>query len=158
MSSPVSIGDAILLAQIALTIGQAFTSGRKSAPAEFAEIQNLLFTLSESLKLLAHDLPSDDAAPTEEIEGDVDDETAVLSQIIMNCRCTLTYLEMLVQKYLVIETKQENSEGSRRWKDEMRRNWKKMVWTKEGGDIAKLKTTLTAHISGLNLAVSAINR
>jgi hypothetical protein len=52
MASPVSIGDAILLAKIAFNIGKAFTSGAKSAPNEFLEIQSLLTSISESLAII----------------------------------------------------------------------------------------------------------
>lgn len=70
MASPVSIGDAILLTQIAHKIGQAFTTGRKSAPAEFEEIQKLLWTLSEALKLVAREFSDTEQADTlESSEG-----------------------------------------------------------------------------------------
>jgi len=162
MSLPVSVSDAILLAQIAWGVGQAFTSGRKSAPAEFAEIQDLLFTLSEALKVLARDLPESNHVSQAERaaaeEGDVAHaDHALLAQMIMNCRSTLTHLKLMVDKYTVIEKESRQNE-QRKWKDEVKRNWKKLLWTKEGGDIIKLKTTLTAHINGLNLAVSAINK
>lgn len=52
MSMPVSIGDILLLSKIAYQIGVAFTSGRKSAPREFAEVENQLFALSTALEVL----------------------------------------------------------------------------------------------------------
>jgi hypothetical protein len=63
----------------------------------------------------------------------------------------------MVDKYMVID-KEIGQKEQRNWKDEVKRNWNKLLWTKEGGDIIKLKTTLIAHINGLNLAVSAINK
>src|SRR5437764_5901938 len=94
MALPISVGDAILLSQIAFGLGQAFTSGRKSAPAEFAEIQDLLYTLSKGLKLLSRDLPKDELNETEnrlESWGSQDEEeNALLSQMIMNCQSTLS--------------------------------------------------------------------
>jgi hypothetical protein len=161
MSLPISVGDAILLSQIALKIGRAFTSGRKSAPAEFSEVQDLLFGLSEALKLLAKDLPDDALSSTSgrsEIEQRaVDDEASLLCQMILNCRSTLTHLKTLVDKYMILDTK-NTDQSEKRWKEELVKNWKKILWTKEGGDIVKLKTTLTTHINCLNLAVSAINK
>jgi hypothetical protein len=161
MSTPISVGDAILLSQIALKIGRAFTSGRKSAPTEFAEIQDLLFTLSNALKLLTRDFPDDglveiDAFTSRESE-EAQDETVLLSQMIINCRSTLTHLNFLVDKYMEIGGRNPQLKEEKRWKDEVRKNWKKIIWTKEGGDISKLKVTLIAHINGLNLAVNTVN-
>jgi hypothetical protein len=162
MPLPISVGDAILLSQIALRIGQAFTSGRKSAPGEFVEIQSLLFTLSETLKLLAKDLPDSNQVTSagSAVEGPDEGaqvENALLTQTIMSCQSTLTHLETLIAKYMVLEDRGENT-GQKRWKDEVKKNWKKLLWTTEGGDIAKLKTTITAHVNGLNLVLSVINK
>jgi hypothetical protein len=156
MSLPISVGDAILLSQIAWSIGKAFTSGRKSAPAEFAEIQDLLFTLGEALKALAEDLPSSNHVAQDEKAADKQDEeaqveNALLAQMVMNCQSTLIHLKSIVDKKVV-------QKDQKKWKDEVKKNWKKLMWTKEGGDIIKLKTTLTAHINGLNLALSVINK
>jgi hypothetical protein len=163
MSLPVSVGDAILLAQIAWGIGQAFTSGRKGAPAEFKEIQDLLFTLSEALKLLARDLPDSDnvaqgrGAEEEGATDEAEADSALLAQMIMNCRSTLTHLKAMVDKYMELD-KSNGQKEQKKWKDEAKRGWKMLLWTREGGDIIKLKTTLTAHINGLNLALSALNK
>jgi hypothetical protein len=160
MSLPISIGDAILLAQIAYKLSQAFSSGRKAAPAEFSEIHDLLYTLSEALELLSRDLPDDslvDGSTVPRADDEADGENALLSQMIINCRGTLTHLNTLVEKYMDLDSSAQHK-GEPRWKDIARKNWKTVMWTKEGGDIAKLKVTLTAHINGLNLAVGAINK
>ena len=162
MALPISVGDTILLSQIAWSIGKAFTTGRKSAPAEFAEIQDLLFILGEALKVLAKELPgsNQDAQAERAAEGQDEEaqaENALLAQMVMNCRSTLTHLKFVVDKYMELE-KKDGQKDQKRWKDEVKKNWKKLLWTKEGGDIMKLKTTLTAHINGLNLALSAINK
>lgn len=162
MSLPISVGDTILLSQIAWSIGKAFTSGRKSAPAEFSEIQDLLFTLGEALKVLAKDLPGSNQVAQAEIAAERQDEEAqaenvLLAQMVMNCRSTLTHLKSMVDKYMELDTK-GGQKDQKKWKDEAKKNWKKLLWTKEGGDIMKLKATLTAHINGLNLALSAINK
>jgi len=162
MSLPISIGDTILLSQIAWNIAKAFTSGRKSAPAEFAEVNDLLFTLSEALKILAEDFPENNQATqtgivTEGQGNGAQAENELLAQMVMNCRSTLTHLKSLVGNYMELD-KASGQEQQKKWKDEAKKNWKKLLWTKEGGDITKLKTTLAAHINGLNLALSAINR
>jgi len=162
MSLPISVGDAILLSQIAWNVGKALTSGRKSAPAEFAEIHDLLFTLSEALKVLAEDLPDNNPVTqtrtiTKGQSNGAQAENMLLTQMVMNCRSTLTHLKSMVDNYMELD-KASGQKQQKKWKDEAKKNWKKLLWTKEGGDIIKLKTTLTAHINGLNLALSAINR
>ncbi|KAF2184897.1 hypothetical protein K469DRAFT_175445 [Zopfia rhizophila CBS 207.26] len=162
MAVPISVGDAILLSRIAYNLGKAFTSGRKSAPAEFTEIQDLLYTLSGALKLLARDLPDHAVGKgqrsSEQGTEEINEEDALLSQMIVSCRTTLSYLNVLVEKYMDLDTNATHQSNERHWKDEIRKNWKKILWTKEGGDISKLKVTLSAHINGLNLAVGAINK
>jgi hypothetical protein len=46
MASPFSFGDAYQLSRLALKLGKAFTKGRKSAPTEFREVENQLYSLS----------------------------------------------------------------------------------------------------------------
>src|SRR4051794_7491492 len=113
MASPVSIGDAILLAQIAHKIGQAFTTGRKSAPAEFEEIQKLLWTLSEALKLVAREFPETEQTGTaESSEGrqrstgeEESGAKALLITLIGNCQSVLEHLDHLVKKYSDLDPK-----------------------------------------------------
>ncbi|KAF2489481.1 hypothetical protein BU16DRAFT_622985 [Lophium mytilinum] len=154
MALPVSIGDALMLSRLAYRLGQAFTTGRKSAPAEFEDVQNLLRSLSRALKLLGRDLP--DGSSSSSID---EDEDAIL-HIVGNCRSTLIYLETVVTKYAKLEANSNKPQTTRfkSWSEDIRRNWKKVVWTKEGGDLMKLKANLTAHTNCLTLAVSAATR
>ncbi|KAK2803537.1 hypothetical protein FQN50_006972 [Emmonsiellopsis sp. PD_5] len=164
MTSPVSIGDAILLSKIAFRLGQAFTTGRRSAPAEFQEVQNQLYALSKALQFLqthrldtskAEDDPITDAQDTGK-RPDVD-ENAHLALMVNNCRSTLVHLESLVDKYTVIADDGGGSSKSRRWRAEILTNWKKIQWTTEGGDLAKLRSNLDTQINSINLSVSALN-
>lgn len=162
LPSPLSVGDAILLAQLAYNVAKAFSTGAKSAPAEFEEVRNLLYAVSESLKLLASNLP-----PTDEAKGQKGCDTLglvsdniyiVVGTILANCRGILQHLEAFIQKYSILEkSKQPSGLEVRGWKNELMKNWKKIIWTSEGGDITKLKQTLTAHITSLNLAVALMN-
>ncbi|KAF2805582.1 uncharacterized protein BDZ99DRAFT_501776 [Mytilinidion resinicola] len=154
MALPVSIGDALMLSKLAYRLGQAFTTGRKSAPAEFEDVQNLLCSLSRALELLSRDLPDGSSSSS------VNAEDNVLFHIVQNCRSTLTHLESVVAKYAILEIDSIQPQRTRlkSWSEDVRRNWKKVVWTKEGGDLMKLKGNLTAHTNCLTLAVSAATR
>lgn len=61
MSFTPSIGDIMLLSSLAWKIGQAFTSGRGGAPAEFQEVQNELTSLSTAINVLCDTLGEDDS-------------------------------------------------------------------------------------------------
>ena len=65
-------------------------------------------------------------------------------------------MEGFVAKYSIIDPNLGPS-GERRWREDIKMNWKKVMWTTEGGDIVKLKQTLTAHTDALNLAVTIMN-
>jgi hypothetical protein len=166
LPSPLSIGDVILLSQLAYGLARAFTSGRKSAPAEFQEVQNQLYALGSALGFLAKDRtesPSRSRASNVETVGkekEADDQDGVLEEMIANCRGTLKHLELLVDKYMEIDpnAKDPGQTGLRRWQQDVKRNWKKIRWTTEGGDLDKLRNNLAVHINGLNLALSAMHR
>lgn len=167
MAFPVSIGDAILLSTLALRLGRAFKSGRKSAPAEFQEVQNQLYALSKALEVLASHRKivfeaqdENDINVTTSRDGEPEQHDDVIALMVNNCRTTLDHLELIVDKY--IELKSDNEEpdqvGGKGWRKELKENWKKLQWTTEGGGLDKLRGNLAVHISGLNLAISAINR
>lgn len=153
LASPLSIGDAILLATIAYDVGKAFSSGAKSAPAEFAEVQSLLFSIGDALDLVGQTCEG-------RTRQAVPEETAAkLEGILRNCQNVLKSLERFVDKYSVLDSEASNSgaKGVRVWRRDIVKNFKKLTWTTEGKGITELKQTLTAHVQALNLAVTAMN-
>ncbi|GIJ92536.1 hypothetical protein Asppvi_001814 [Aspergillus pseudoviridinutans] len=150
MAFQISIGDVLMLSKLAWDILQAFTSGRKSAPAEFQEVQNQLSSLThalESLKSLSRE------SLGEEDGGSV----SSIAPILQNCRFTLEHLEDLVKKYMIIENDGSGRVEKKRWRDEIRKNWKKVRWTREGGDLTRLQQNLGVHINSLNLTIAVLN-
>jgi hypothetical protein len=88
------------------------------------------------------------------------DQDGVLDQMISNCRMTLKHLEEIVDKYMVIDPSAANQclTGLKSWRQDVKKNWKKIRWTAEGGDLDKLRSNLAVHINGLSLALSAMHR
>lgn len=168
MALPVSIGDAILLSTLAFRLGRAFKSGRKSAPDEFQEVQNQLYSLSKALEVLASDRKrvfeaQDDNEINVTTSGSArepEQHDDVIALMVSNCRTTLGHLELVVDKYMELKNDGEEPDqvGGKRWRKELNQNWKKLQWTTEGGDLDRLRGNLAVHINGLNLAISAINR
>jgi hypothetical protein len=164
MTSPVSIGDAYLMGTLALRLGRAFTKGRKSAPAEFREVENQLYSLSAALCSLKDANTGDKASvsveasrlprvPEERLVGGDD----IISLMLRNCEETLKHLEALVDKYSCMG-KPRSSEAPllKRWSRDLRDNWKKIAWTTEGGDLTTLRSQLTVHVNSLNLVLGVV--
>lgn len=77
MPFSVSIGDVVLITQIAWTLAQAFTKGRKSAPAEFCEVESQLYSLSAALEAFKKardkgDIDTGDKSPPIPSRGETD--------------------------------------------------------------------------------------
>ncbi|KAK3367387.1 hypothetical protein B0T24DRAFT_389717 [Lasiosphaeria ovina] len=166
LPSPLSVGDIILLGKAAYRVARALSSGSRSAPAEFSEVQALLFSLTESFDLLA----KTSATQNEEDRGSADvpqdsprkelwlEKQPELANILINCRDVLGHLETFVDKYTMIDpTVTNEGTGTRSLRGDLKRNWKKVMWTKEAEEISKLKQTLIAHTNSLHLAIAIMN-
>lgn len=163
--SAVSIGDAFLLAKLALKLGRAFTTGRKSAPAEFREVESQLYSISTALSSLDAAYKSTgitvNVGDTRLAPFSRDDQRNgenALRYMLEGCEETLKHLEKVVEKYTVI-SQPRNPEAPllRKWSRDLRNNWKKVLWTTEGGDLATLRSSLTVHINCLNLVLGVAN-
>jgi hypothetical protein len=166
MTSPVSIGDAYLMGTLALKLGRAFTKGRKSAPAEFREVENQLYSLSVALSALNNARSVDGSALTIDLgrlsalsqQQQADGEDVVKS-MLRSCEETLKHIEKIVEKYSSIgKPKDPEAPLLKRWSREIKDNWKKVAWTTEGGDLATLRSQLTIHTNSLNLVLGVINK
>jgi len=150
MASPLSVGDVIALSKLAITLGRAFTKGRRSAPEEFKEVESQLYSLSAALDAITSLVP--------ESAADKDAEDS-LSHAIQSCRRTLTHLEMVVTKYGVLkkdDTEKPDGSRFRRWKTGLKTGWKSIMWTTEGGDLAALRSNLTVHMNSLDLLLGVM--
>lgn len=166
MASPVSIGDALLLGQIALKLGQAFTTGRKSAPAEFREVENQLYALSAALTALhssgvAAQLNA--ALGTDAVLGspleDGRNGGAVLETMLGNCQETLSHLDKIVQKYAKLKSAADpEAPVFQRWSRKLAIDISKIKWTTEGGDLESLRNKFMVHINCINVILGVVNK
>ncbi|RPA91082.1 hypothetical protein L873DRAFT_1715474 [Choiromyces venosus 120613-1] len=164
MAMPLSIGDILLLSQIAYQVALAFTSGRKSAPKEFNEVENQLFALSKALDMLSEEVKASRANPI--TASGADKEAAEsLGSMITNCRTTLEGLEQIVQEYCpaMDDGKRSGVGGDdavklqkRKWSKKIKDNWKKVVWTTGEGDLSVLREKLTLHVTAITLVVGTL--
>jgi hypothetical protein len=155
MSSPISFGDAYLMGKLALRIGRAFTKGRKSAPSEFREVENQLYSLSSALCALKDAPASNNAVGAQDSHHPqprhIGTEDAI-TVMLHSCEETLGHLKVIVDKYSCMVEHQDRQEPKfKRWSLDIKANWKRIAWTKEGGDLATLRSQLTVHTNSLNL-------
>ena len=155
LDSILSIGDILMLSQTAWKIGRAFSSGRRSSPVEFKQIEFELNALSKSLKGFAETLFAED----ENMLFQAGKRTqSGVATILLSCQQTLQDLESLVEQYQVIR-RTETRGGytvDRSWSELVLTNYGKMMWTTEGGDINSLKTMLHMHTGTITVTVQAL--
>ncbi|KAK0652450.1 hypothetical protein B0T16DRAFT_322463 [Cercophora newfieldiana] len=144
------------MAKIAKTIAQAFTKGRRSAPAEFREVENQLYSLSAALAAF-QDTADKSSTELSNLATMQQGGDQTLSDMLSNCHETLKHLEKIVQKYGLI-TEQQDPTKSRlqRWSQELLKNYKKIAWTTEAGDLATLRSQLMVHTNSLDLVLGIV--
>ncbi|KAI9764270.1 MAG: hypothetical protein M1840_008561 [Geoglossum simile] len=131
-----SIGDVLLLSQLAWRIGYAFTAARPSAPPEFLDVETELKTLTKALDLLAEALDDDDSILVRADER----VKAGVNKSLLNCQQSLEDLNAFVVRYQEVR-KPEGEVGTRgihgvkTWKVLLLKSWRSVWWTTEGGDI-----------------------
>jgi hypothetical protein len=166
MASPISFGDAYLMGKLALRLGRAFTKGRKSAPAEFREVENQLYSLSAALRSLEDAKNQGGASPSHGPSrppaasnmGQKGEEAAV-GTMLRSCAECLKHLEAIVERYsCIIELQGTQQPRFKRWTREIKVNWKKIAWTTEGGDLGALRSQLTVHTNALNLVLGVATK
>jgi hypothetical protein len=148
MAMTPSIGDILMLSQTAWRIGRAFTQGKKSAPAEFAEVEREADGLSEALQLVAETLNADGSI----LDKAEDATKSAVTTILDSAQRTLSDLESFVARYRIIKPQT----GERAWSELVLANYKTLKWTTEGGDITALRDMLNMHTSTINLTMQAL--
>ncbi|KAF9767979.1 hypothetical protein IL306_014786 [Fusarium sp. DS 682] len=165
MASPVSIGDAFLMAKLAFRIGQAFTKGKKSAPVELREVESQLYSLSAALNALTTARKSRHSEPLlvdpselpQNAPAHYKNNQDIILGMLGSCNDTLVHLKSIVDKYGIISTTADPSQPRvKRWSQRLKADWKKIAWTTEGGDLAALKRDLTIQTNSLNLILGVV--
>ena len=172
MASLVSIGDAILLSQLAFRLGKLLTAGRKSAPAAHREAQNQLFALSQALRSITieEDAESLQRSGVSQERNNVssqnvkglhhEEQSKNLEAMIGNFEDVLERLRALIENYTTMghNSGEEDSNRKKKWRQELRDNWKKVRWTMKDDDVEKLRKDLAIHIQSLNLAITGFSK
>ena len=143
-----------MLSQLAWKIGCAFTAGRAGAPAQFQEVENELKSLTTAITLLAGSLDEDGS-----LLARSDERTREgLDKILGCCRQTLDDLDSFVSQYQEIRRFDEAGglATQKSWRSVLLKNYKKIMWTTEGGSIQSLRNMLAMHTQSISLTMQAL--
>lgn len=153
-----SVGDVLMLSQVAWRIARTFTPATEVMPPEFPQISAEINAVSKALKLLAETLFNSN---TEVVLGQTDRATAsAIAVTIDACKRTIDDLESLVDHYQVTRktTGVDGYSVTRTWSTLVLSNYMSMMWTTEGGNMHDLRDTLRIHKGTLNLIRQALER
>lgn len=162
LPTPIFIGDALALSNIAYQISKAFLPGTANSADGFKELHRLLRSLTGSLRLVGETFrPADESAHLEAIANATGHHENI-SENLSNCNELLGEFQRFIKKYSTLDQAAESSSDPssatrRNWSTNMRRSWRKIQWAAEGDNIASLKQSLIACVSTLDLAISAAN-
>ncbi|KAK4032241.1 hypothetical protein C8A01DRAFT_50919 [Parachaetomium inaequale] len=152
------------MAKIAWRIAHAFTKGQKSAPAEFREVENQLYSLSAALTALKDVCGNDIAAVAIDtsklparFQKEQQDGVQSVAGILDSCSEILKHLEKVVESYSVVTASEDPGKSRiQRWSTGFVKNYKKVAWTTEAGDLAALRSQLMVHTNSLDLVLGII--
>lgn len=144
----VSIGDVLMLSQVAWRISRLFSprhNAGTSLPPEFVVIEDELGSFSKSLKLLGESLVSEGIESFISSAGHKVQDN--ISTILRSCHRILEDLESLTFSYQV-RIKVQSSRGvtlQRNWRATVLADYQYVIWTANGGTIRNLEEVLDIH-------------
>lgn len=160
-----SFADAIAVYKLAWGLAQAFTKGRKSAPAEFREVENQLYSLSAALGAFRGALGKGTTAQILDNGSGSDDGEISVRKVLSNCEETLQHLETLLKKYDII-SEHDAQDGSasaappqrlgKRLSASFAKDYKIVTWPTQKDDLATLRGQLMVHTNSLDLVMGVI--
>lgn len=153
-----TVGDILMLSQLAWKTGRAFTAGWKDAPSEFQAVESDISRLAQALKHLAETLHAEaDASLIPKSAQGTQDGVAI---ILSSCQRTIHDLDFLVDRYQVIR-KHRTVGGfaiERSWTDLVLAQYETIIWTTKGGSLHHLDSLLQMHTKSIHLLTQAIQR
>ncbi|CAH0001179.1 unnamed protein product [Clonostachys byssicola] len=160
------IGDAFLISKLAWNVAQVLTKGRKSAPREFHELEDQLYSLVAALTALKNAFDNqgtpnstgDSSTPQTDhlLEEEALGET--LKKVLTSCGRTLKHLEETMKKYgAMVEPHDVDETTMSKWAKVLTKDYKKIAWTTEKGNLDSLRNQITIHTNSLDLILGVIS-
>ncbi|KAK4114597.1 hypothetical protein N656DRAFT_821227 [Canariomyces notabilis] len=99
----------------------------------------------------------DPASLPSRFQSQMQNEPTTISKILENCFQTLKHLEEIVDKYESVDEQPDPSKPRlKRWSTGFIKNYKKIAWTTEAGDLGTLRSQLMIHTNSLHLVLGVI--
>ncbi|KAI7773936.1 hypothetical protein LA080_009626 [Diaporthe eres] len=145
LSSPISVGDAIALSNVAWNIAKTFLPGATDAMNDFKELHGLLCSLTNALRLVGETFRLEHKGPGSEGVADAPDHSndtvSIISETLSHCNDILGDLKRFIETYSTLDQQPDSaldmsSARGRNWQAQMKRSWKKLLWTAEGDNIS----------------------
>jgi hypothetical protein len=176
MSFGFSVGDIILLSQLAYKLYSTITAGRRAATKDLQELADVLFGLRCALDHLGN--AAKDVSPTASEESQATNAIEVqqkLHTMVLSCRATLQELDSVTKKYreaaeladtdvvdedadfrLELEASSNPSKKRpiARFKEKARVNWMKIRWDMERNSLGEYRVKLQSHTDAINLVLT----
>ncbi|CAH0019535.1 unnamed protein product [Clonostachys rhizophaga] len=159
------IGDAFIMSKLAWNVAQVLTKGRKSAPREFHELEDQLYSLVAALTALKNSFDNQDspnseggsfAPQTDLLEEEALGET--LKKVLTSCGRTLKHLEETLKKYgAMVQPYDVDGTTMSKWAKVLAKDYKKIAWTTEKGNLDSLRSQITIHTNSLDLIIGVIS-
>lgn len=173
MSFGFSIGDILLVSQLAYKLYSTVTSGRRSAARDLKELEDVLFGLRCALNHLSKAAKDISAAASNKQDVNAVDMRRKLDTMISSCGVTLQELDTVTSKYReaanqgesdVVDhtadlpatglTNPNKKRSISHFKRNVRVNWMKIRWDVERHSLSEYRVKLQAHTDAINIVLN----
>jgi hypothetical protein len=174
MSFGFSIGDILLVSQLAYKLYSSVTSGRRSAARDLKELGDVLFGLRCALDHLSKAAKDISEAASNKQDANAVDMRRKLDTMINSCGATLQELDTVTSKYReaanqgesdvvdhtadVTATGPSTNPNKKRsisqFKQSVRVNWMKIRWDVERNSLSEYRVKLQAHTDAINIVLN----
>ncbi|KAI4932415.1 hypothetical protein J4E85_002813 [Alternaria conjuncta] len=157
MSFGFSVGDIILVSQLAYDLYCTVSSGRQAASRDLRELEEVLFSLRcalDHLKEVSHDVLTRSGLP------DGDELMEKLGMMISSCASTLQELDTMTKKYRLVENEAGKEKTSLRTLEDVKKsirvNWQRVRWDREKQWLQQYREKLKSHTDAINLILTSV--
>jgi hypothetical protein len=162
MSFGFSVGDIIIISQLAYKLYGTLVTGRKGAPSSFTELSDAIFGLRCALDHLSHHAIKISSSTSLEV-WDANKMRQNLDTMIGNCAATLNSLQEVLDKYTddVPDAPATNvpfAPGKVGMRQAFKRtavvNFSRVKWMTEEKTLAEIRSKLQSHTAAIDLVVN----
>ncbi|KAF2178127.1 hypothetical protein K469DRAFT_695763 [Zopfia rhizophila CBS 207.26] len=162
MSFGFSIGDIVLLSQLAYNLYSSVSAGRRNASRELKELEDVLFGLRCALDHLGEVAKDVLANPTNRPGGP--DLKQNLNRMIESCGSTLQELALITKKYREMAITEDSESVAAPAKiriledftKNLKVNWKKVRWDMEKQSLQQYRDKLRSHTDAINIILNSV--